>query len=38
MAADPTGLAEFKALDNADPDVEWIVRTNLKKKRLARLL
>lgn len=38
VAADPTGLAEFKALDNTDPDVEWIVRTNLKKKRLARLL
>jgi hypothetical protein len=28
----------FQALDTTDPDVAWIVRTNLTKKRLARLL
>ena len=40
VAADPTpGLAAFDALrTSADPDVAWIVRENLKKKRLARLL
>jgi len=39
VAADPgPGLAAFRALDETDPDVAWIVRTNLTKKRLARLL
>jgi hypothetical protein len=39
VAADPEpGLAAFQALDVTDPDVAWIVRTNLTKKRLARLL
>lgn len=28
----------FKALDVTEPDVAWIVRTNLPKKRLARLV
>lgn len=39
VAADPgPGLEAFQALDTTDPDVAWIVRTNLTKKRLARLL
>ena len=39
IAADPVpGLAAFRALDESDPDVAWIVRENLKKKRLTRLL
>ena len=39
VAADPEpGLAAFQDLDISDPDVAWIVRTNLTKKRLARLL
>ncbi len=39
VAADPTaGLPTFGALDVADPDVAWIVRTNTGKKRLAALL
>ena len=39
VAADPApGLAAFRALDDRDPDVAWIVRSNLGKKRLARLL
>ena len=32
------GLPAFGALDVADPDVAWIVRTNTGKKRLASLL
>ena len=36
VAADPVpGLRAFKELDLGDPDVAWIVRTNLGKKRLA---
>ena len=40
VAADPVpGLAAFDQLrDHRDPDVAWIVRENLKKKRLTRLL
>ncbi|WP_219810385.1 hypothetical protein [Flavimobilis soli] len=39
VAADPAaGLPTFGALDVADPDVAWIVRTNKGKKRLASLL
>lgn len=39
VAADPSpGLAAFKALDIADPDVGWIVKENLRKKRLSALL
>lgn len=39
VAADPVpGLAALRALDETDPDVAWIVRTNLTKQRLARLL
>jgi hypothetical protein len=39
VAANPgPGLVAFHALDTADPDVAWIVRSNLSKKRLARLL
>jgi hypothetical protein len=40
VAADPTlGLPAFRALrDDPDPDVGWIVRTNLGKARLAKLL
>lgn len=39
VAADPTaGLPVFRALDASDPDVGWIVRENLRKKRLAALL
>ena len=39
IAADPAaGLPTFGALDVADPDVAWIVRTNTGKKRLASLL
>jgi HEAT repeat protein len=40
VAADPgPGLLAFAALRTiADPDVSWIVRENLKKKRLRRLL
>jgi hypothetical protein len=40
VAADPEpGLAAFAALrDETDPDVVWIVRENLGKKRLAGLL
>jgi hypothetical protein len=39
VAADPVpGLAAFRALDDTDPDVAWIVRTNLAKKRLSRLV
>jgi hypothetical protein len=40
VAADPSaGLPRFRALaDLHDPDVDWIVRENAKKKRLANLL
>jgi hypothetical protein len=40
VAADPApGLAAFAALrGQTDPDVAWIVRENLGKKRLARLV
>ena len=39
VAAEPVpGLAAFRALDDTDPDVAWIVRTNLAKKRLSRLV
>jgi hypothetical protein len=40
VAADPDqGLPAFERLrESADPDVEWIVRENLKKKRLQRLV
>lgn len=39
VAADPAqGLPAFWALDDADPDVAWIVRENLRKTRLTRLL
>lgn len=39
VAADPqTGLPMFRVLEsNPDPDVRWIVREDLKKKRLASL-
>ena len=39
VAADPEpGLATFHALELTDPDVAWIVRSNLTKKRLSRLV
>jgi hypothetical protein len=39
VAADPAaGLGAFRELDDADPDVAWIVRENRKKKRLSALL
>lgn len=39
VAADPAaGLPAFEDLDDTDPDVAWIVRENLKKKRLSALL
>lgn len=40
VAADPEGgLPAFRRLSaSTDPDVGWIVRENLRKKRLARLL
>ena len=40
VAADPAnGLPHFKALEhNNDPDIEWIVRENSKKARLAKHL
>ena len=39
IAADPAqGLPAFWALDDEDPDIGWIVRENLKKTRLTRLL
>lgn len=39
IAADPgQGLPAFWALDDQDPDIAWIVRENLKKARLTRLL
>lgn len=40
VAADPTpGLVKFHALSrHNDPDIAWIVRSNAKKSRLAKLL
>lgn len=39
VAADPdAGLSEFLALTGADPDLDWIVRTNRGKARLRKLL
>lgn len=39
MAADPAaGLEAFGDLDVTAPDVDWIVRQNRRKKRLATLL
>ena len=39
VAADPeSGLAAFRALDESDPDVAWIVRSNAGKARLTGLL
>lgn len=39
VAADPAqGLPAFWALDDADPDVAWIVAENLKRTQLTRLL
>jgi hypothetical protein len=40
IAADPgPGLVAFAVVcANPDPDVQWVVRENLGKKRLARLL
>lgn len=39
VAADPApGLAAFRALPLDDPDVAWVVRENIAKKRLAILL
>lgn len=39
IAADPEpGLLAFRSLDTADPDVDWVVKENRRKKRLAVLL
>jgi hypothetical protein len=39
VAADPVpGLPAFLALEEDDPDLAWIVRTNRTKSRLRRLL
>lgn len=40
VAADPSaGLPEFRMLaDTQDPDVAWIVRENLRKARLTRII
>ena len=39
VAADPApGLAAFRALGSDDPDVAWIVKENLRKRRLSQLL
>lgn len=39
VAADPGGgLATFRTLDTADPDIAWIVNQNRRKKRLSVLL
>jgi hypothetical protein len=39
VAADPVrGLPAFLALGPTDPDLAWIVRTNLTKARLKKLL
>lgn len=37
-AAPEQGLPAFRALDDNDPDVKWVIAQNLKKKRLARLI
>lgn len=39
VSANPDqGLPMFSALDSEDPDIAWVIRENLKKKRLARLV
>ncbi|MCI2958419.1 HEAT repeat domain-containing protein [Agromyces atrinae] len=39
VAADPVpGLIAFQALSTADPDIAWIVKENLRKKRLSALV
>lgn len=39
VAADPApGLIAFRALATTDPDVAWVVKENLRKKRLSVLL
>jgi len=39
VAAEPEpGLRAFRSLDESDPDLAWIVASNLTKKRLSRLL
>lgn len=39
VAADPAaGLPAFLALDDTDPDLAWVARTNRGKARLRRLL
>lgn len=39
VAADPhNGIAAFQAVDTRDPDVAWIVKQNLSKARLAKLV
>lgn len=39
VAASPeSGLPRFAALDSGDPDVAWVVRENLRKARLRRLM
>ena len=37
-AAPDHGLPAFRALDDTDPDVRWVIAQNLTKKRLARLI
>lgn len=37
-AAPGPGLPAFRALDDTDPDVMWVIAQNLTKKRLARLI
>jgi hypothetical protein len=32
------GMPRFLALDAADPDVAWVIKSNRSKQRLARLL
>ncbi|MCK2037869.1 HEAT repeat domain-containing protein [Microbacterium sp. SSW1-49] len=39
IAADPEpGLAAFRELSSEDPDVAWIVKENLRKKRLSSII
>ncbi|MFJ2553852.1 LEPR-XLL domain-containing protein [Microbacterium sp. NPDC087591] len=39
IAADPDpGLAAFRELPSEDPDVAWIVKENLRKKRLSSII
>lgn len=38
VAAPKQGLAAFEALDRSDPDVDWVVRQNLSKNRLKRII